>query len=302
LSYDVRSAKLLSLSRGNAMMHQNIGIRRRLGSLLACLWLSLVVRAVAGDVVLFTASTDYSGGTNPISVPNDPVNQNPYIPSISPSVTVSPDPALLDGSTAGPLNGITYGPLAYNGNTGGTTGFVNVSYTFASTGVFQLVWEVSNVTGSSGQSALATDNVLLDGAPLFNFLAGGLGVLPTGLTGAGTYGTSGAISGLSPSGGDAAFAWIDSTGNQTPVFDTVDGKSASQLYSTTFTAAAGEVISLDAAFLTNDGAPYDDYGIVAIDSVPTSSSVPLPSALAQVAVSIAILWGWRNRRSFSLGV
>jgi hypothetical protein len=141
---------------------------------------------------------------------------------------------------------------------------------------------VANTLDSSLQSALATDNVLLNGNPLFHFQAGGLGVLPTGLTGAGTYGTSGAITGLSPSGGDSAFAWIDTTGNQTPIFDTVDATSASQLFSTTFTVKAGDVLSLDAAFMTNDGGPFDDYGIVALQSVPE------PTSLVLLALSTAV--------------
>ena len=51
--------------------------------------------------------------------------------------------------------------------------------------------------------------------------------------------------------------------------------SASRLYSATFTANAGDVLSLDVAFLTNDGSPYADYGIVALESVPEPSSLIL---------------------------
>jgi hypothetical protein len=227
-----------------------------------------------GDVVLYTASTDNSGGVDPVSVPN---NNNPYIPSIDPSVTISPaQGGLLDGNTVGPLNGTTYGPGGWIDDTGGTTGFVNVSYTIATSGTFQLVWEVANTLVNSGSSALATDNVLLDGNSLFNFpMTGGLGALPTGLTGAGTYGTSGAITDLAPSGGDSTFAWIDTTGGLTPMYDTVDGNSASRLISTTFSATAGMVLSLDAAFLTNDGGPFDDYGIVVLVSVPEPSGLVL---------------------------
>jgi hypothetical protein len=188
-------------------------IRRIIPTLAALLWLSNINQASAGDIILYAASTDNSGGISPISVPN---NNNPYIPSIDPTVTISPNPASLDGNTVGPLNGITYGPFGFINDTGGTTGFVTSSYTLPTNGNFRLIFEVSNTIDCTGQSALATDNILLNGNPLYNFQPGGVGVLPTGLTGHGTFGTSGAISGLSPSGGNAAFAWLDSTGGQTP--------------------------------------------------------------------------------------
>jgi hypothetical protein len=262
--------------------------------LAAYVCLCLIGSARAGEVILFTASTDNTGGVNPISVPN---NNNPYIPLIDPSVTISPNPALLDGNAVGPLNGYTYGPFGGIGDTGGTTGFVNVSYTVQTTGTFQLIWEVSNVTGAPGQSALATDNVQLNGNPLFNFQPGGLGVLPPGLSGAGTFGTSAAINGLSPSGGDAAFAWIDTTGGLTPIFDTVDGQSASRLFSATFDASAGMSLSLDAAFLTSDGGPFDDYGIVALASVPEPSSwILLVTAASAGMVVTAVTARGRDRR------
>ncbi len=251
------------------------------------LFICLVGRARA-DVVLYTASTDASGfgSGNAVSVPN--IN-NPYIPSIDPSVTVTPNPGLLDGNTVGPLNGITYGPFGYGLNTGGTTGFVNVSYTIATSGMYQLIWEVASTTASPGDSALATDNVQLNGASLFNFQAGGPGVLPTGLMGAGTYGTSGAIPDLTPSGTDTAFAWIDTTGGLTPMYDTVDGNSASRLMSTTFSATSGDTLSLDAAFLTNDGGPFDDYGIVVLVAVPEPSSLSLLLASAGIGVGVFAL-------------
>ncbi len=74
------------------------------------LGLGAEVPARADLVVLYTASTDTSGGTNPQSVPSP--NLFSDLPAIDPGVTINPDPAFLDGGTVGPINvGITYGPL-----------------------------------------------------------------------------------------------------------------------------------------------------------------------------------------------
>ena len=102
---------------------------------------------------LFTAGADTSGTTNPVS---SPPTANPHIPSLSPGVTLNPgQPILLDGVATGPLNGITYGPTAYSGSTGGTTGFVNVSYTIqAADAGLDLFAEVANVGDNSFQSGL----------------------------------------------------------------------------------------------------------------------------------------------------
>jgi PEP-CTERM motif len=272
--------------------HRRFSKRRPLLALLAFLLWPQGGQASAGEVILYAASTDNTGGLNPISVPN---TNNPNLPAIDPNVTLNPNPALLNGNKVGPLNGITYGPLTAGGDTGGTTGWVTSTYTIQTTGTYQLVWEVSNTTQSTGNSALATDNVLLGGKPLFNFQAGGL---PVGLMGFGqsganpSFGTSGGIAGLAPSGGDAAFAWIDTTGGLKPIYDTVDGLSAARLYSVSFSATAGMSLSIDAAFMTNDGGPADDYGIIALQSVPE------PASLVLLAVGIiGLVAGVRWRRS-----
>ncbi len=258
----------------------------------ACASMHLTGAQSAADLtVLFTASTDYTGavpntnGTYGYSYPNDPVNQNPYIPAISAGVTLSQASGGFDGNFVGPLpDGSTYGPFGYNANAGGSTGWVTASFTLPTSGVFQLVWEVANVVNCAGSDALATDNVTLNGNQLFNFQPGGL---PTGFTGLGNYGTSGAVPDLAPSAG-AAFAFMDvqpppSSTNVAPIFDTVNGYSASRLYSAAFSASAGDTLSLDSAFLTNDGGNYADYDIVALVSV----AAPEPSSLV-VAVLGAI--------------
>jgi PEP-CTERM motif len=260
----------------------------------------LASRNSAADLtVLFTASTDYTGavpnlnGTYGYSYPNDPVNQNPYIPAISAGVTLSLSSNGLDGNFVGPLpDGSTYGPFGYNANAGGSTGWVTATYTIPTSGTFQLVWEVANVVNCAGSDALATDNIRINGTSLFQFQPGGVGALPSGFTGLGNYGTSGGVSDLAPSGGGAAFAYMDvqpppSSTNVAPIFDTVDGYSASRLYSATFTANAGDTLTLDSAFLTNDGGNYADYGIVALQS-----AVPEPSSLLIAALGAIAMAGY----------
>jgi len=260
----------------------------------ACVSMHIAGRRAAAELtVSFTASTDFTGpvpngsGTFGYSYPNDPVNQNPNLPAISTGVTLSPGSGGFDGNTVGPLpDGSTYGPFGYATNAGGSTGWVTTSYKLPTTGSFQLVWEVANVINCAGSDALATDNIRINGKLIFPFQTN---ALPAGFTGVGNYGTSGAVADLAPSRKDAAFAWMDvapppNSTNVKPIFDTVDGYSASQLYSAVFTANAGDTLKLDAAFLTNDGSPYADYGIVALQTVPEPSSLIL-AALGAIGMA-----------------
>lgn len=254
-------------------------------------------RAHGGDIVLFTASTDYTGNApnGGYSYPNDPTNQNPYIPSISSGVTLSQASGGLSNTTVGPLpDGSTYGPTGFNGNAGGTTGWVTTSYTFAAGGCFQLIYEVANVIDCAGGDALATDNITLNGNKIVQFQPGGL--LPTGYSGLGNFGTSAGVTGLPTSGGDPGFAWIDvqpppANTNVAPIFDTVDGYSASRLYSADIMVSAGDTLSLDVAFMTSDGSPFNDYGIVALSSCPEPSSL----VLAAVGFGAVIVLAARSR-------
>ncbi len=250
-------------------------------------------REAAAGQILFTASTDFTGGFNTIV----PDSNNLYIPSVSPGVTLSPDPAYLNNQNVGPLDGISYGP-SYSqvaGTVTGTTGWVTSTYTIPACGQYQLVWEVANTINCAGQDALALGNIRLDNQPLFSFSSG----LPSGFTGLGSYGTSGGVPGLSPTGSDGAFAWLDvqpppNATDVAPLFDPSyttglgDGYSASRLYSATFEACAGDTLMIDSAFLTNDGGNYADYGIVALQSLPEPSSLLL-AALGTIAVAGCVL-------------
>jgi hypothetical protein len=145
-------------------------------------------------------------------------------------------------------------------------------------GSYQLIWEVANVFGAQGGDALATDNITLNGNKIVQFQPGN--TLPSGYSGQGNFGTSAGVTGLPTSGGDPGFAWMDvsnsSSTGVTPIFDTSgDVYSASQLYSATIKVNAGDMLCLDVAFMTSDGSPYNDYGVVALQSVPEPSSLIL---------------------------
>ena len=109
----------------------------------------------AADTILFTASTDSSGMAYPVSAPAlIPTGLSyPVIPSIDPTVTLNPNPALLDGNVTGPLDGVIYGPTGFGFNTGGNTGWVNISYTVPTAGQYELIWEVAGADYKIGAGA-----------------------------------------------------------------------------------------------------------------------------------------------------
>lgn len=279
---------------------------------LACGWVHAAGRESAANLtptVLFTASTDFTGGfPDPAgySYPNDPVNQNPYLPAISPGVTLSPPTGGFNNQQVGPLDGITYGPPfgQVPPNTSGTTGWVSIQYTIPTTGRFQLVWEVGNVINCAGEDALATDNIRLNGSLLTSFDSG----LPSGYKPVGSVGTSGSLpivdpntmmqtGSFDPTSG-SAFAWMDVRPKQqgaTPIFDPPppvgNGFAASRLISSVFTAGAGNKLTLDAAFFSNDGSPYADYGIVALRAIPEPSNFFLAAVGALGMVGYAACRG-----------
>lgn len=246
--------------------------------------------ANAVTFTLFTADVDSTGGANPIGAPAD---SNENLPPISPGVTLTPGVAPLDGVATGPLNGITYGPSAFSGNTGGTTGFVNSSFIFPVAGTFRLVWEVSDEGNRSFDSALAIDNVVLNGSSLSSFESG----IPAAFTTRGTVATSGAVPNLAPTEGDS-FAFLDTTGLFPSIFDTVDTTSGSRLISSAFDVGVGDVLTMDLAFLTNDGASFQDFGIAAVtnDVIPDPQPIPEPSSVLGTLAFGALGAGWMLKR------
>src|SRR4051812_36892402 len=246
------------------------------------------------DTVLFTASTDNTGGAFRLSVPG---TNNPNIPAIDPGVTLNPNPALLDGLQTGPLGGVTYGPFGFGGNGGGNTGWVSVSDTVSASGLYRLIWEVAGADPKIG-SALAFDNVRVNGNLLFGFEGG----IPGGFNALGTVGTSGSVPVSDPVGGTSPpafgptegslFAYMDISGGITPIYDSVDGYLGSRLYSPLYNLNAGDTLTMDLAFLTNEGDPFHDYGIA------TLSFVPEPSGLVVASIALTILGiGESARRS-----
>jgi hypothetical protein len=260
---------------------------------IALVCLSASGTASLGDTILFTASTDNTGGAFPVSVPG---TNNPNIPAVDPGVTLTPNPALLDGFQTGPLNGVLYGPFGFGANGGGNTNWVSSSFTVTTTGLYQLIWEVAGADPKIG-SALTFDNVRINGNLLYGFESG----IPAGFTGLGTVGTSGALNVTDPVGGTSPppfsptegnrFGYMDISGGVKPVYDQVDPYLGSRLISSTFNLTAGDTLTMNLAFLTNEGDPFHDYGIAVLHSVPEPKSL----ILALIAFG-PIAFGFARRR------
>jgi hypothetical protein len=266
---------------------QSILLRFLIQGVLTILYL-LAPEITTAGVVLFTASTDNTGGAFPVSVPG---TNNPNIPTIDPAVTLAPNPALLDGTITGPLGGVTYGPVGFGANGGGNTGWVSISYTVTTSGLYQLIWEVAGADPKIG-SAITIDNVRVDNNVLFDFSSG----IPGGFVPKGTVGTSGAVPvtdashnplpDFGPTQG-SQFAYMDISGGVTPIYDTVDPYLGSRLYSSLFSLSAGDTLTMDMAFLTNEGSPFFDYGIATLNVVPE------PAALVIASISFLVLGATR---------
>ncbi len=271
-------------------------------------WLSLMTTglfvgmgsvASAAPIILYTAGVDTTFTAFPVSVPA--TTSNPHIPLISPGVTFSPSlPVLLNGLETGPLNGTTYGPGAYpsGSSTGGSTGWVNVSYTSTSAFIESFFLEVANVGDYSYESAVAIDNIRINGILLESFEGG----LPAG-TYSGMGGLSGAILNLAPTDG-SFFAFLDTTGSGTPLYDVIDGTSAGSFLSDPIGLGIGDVFSFDIAFLTTDGTDtFHDYALAAFteggevpDVFDAPGVVPEPSSCLLMGLGAIGLFVARRRR------
>lgn len=243
--------------------------------------------------VLFTAGVDITFTANPVSIPPQ---GNPHIPSVDPGVTLTPVPPIpLDGVATGPLNGITYGPGAFpnDTSTGGTTGWVNSTYTIVASDLGNSLFiEVANVGDQAFQSGLAVDNIRINGILVESFEGG----IPGGWTTNGVLFTSGPVANLAPTDG-SSFLFMDTTGAAVAAFDTVDGTNASNLFAP-LAFVVGDVLSFDIAFMTTDGTDtFHDYGLAAL-GIPTvvGVAVPEPATFALFGAGLAGLGAMRRRR------
>jgi hypothetical protein len=272
----------------NSMLSRLLGI-----AVVVSVALVAVPQAPAA-VTLFTAGVDSTYTLNPVSVP---AVSNPHIPLIDPGVILTPPPPiLLNGLAVGPLNGITYGPGAYNGSTGGSTGFVHVSYTATTPIADQLFFEVANVGDYAYPSGLAIDNIKINGSLIEGFESG----IPGTWTTNGFSMVSAAVANLAPTEG-LSFAFLDTTGSGTAMFDTVDGTSAGSLLSPTLSLLLGDTIEFDIAFLTTDGtSTYHDYGLASFNIPPVEGTVPEPASVIIWSLLGAGTWlgarVWRRGR------
>jgi len=94
--------------------------------------------------------------------------------------------------------------------------------------------------------------------------------IPAGWTLSGVGGTSGAVTNLPPAQG-AAFAYIDNRGGTGT--GAYGGTAGTTLQSAPITLAAGSVLSLKYAFMTNDGGGFNDFAFIQLRDATSGAVV-----------------------------
>ncbi|WP_456433673.1 PEP-CTERM sorting domain-containing protein [Thermosulfuriphilus sp.] len=182
-----------------------------------CLFFSLLLSlllapfAQAGDVAFGGGGISSGEGGN-LAVPADSVD---FLPSISPGVSLSPAPVPWVANIAGPLGGVTYGPVAYAGYPGGASGWVQSTYTIPNSGYYSLFFLVSDIYDEIYDSALAIDNIWVaksDGVTTTSYFSESFEAgIPEDWTVGGHAGVSTNVPGVPAVNGNY-FAYIDTVG------------------------------------------------------------------------------------------
>jgi hypothetical protein len=121
-----------------------------------------LLNSANNNVVATLYNASAANNTSPQAVPDN--NALAGLPGISPGVSLSPSTGNMDGVNTGPVNGIVYGPQSSDvyGLYTGSTGWITSTY-MPSAGSYQLFFVASNYDDTSVPSALAVDNIRLNG-------------------------------------------------------------------------------------------------------------------------------------------
>ena len=254
---------------------------------------------------------------------------NSLITSINSGVTLSPSSISTFATfNVGPIDGTTYNATnrySNASNSGGTTPWITVSFSFNTSGLtsgnYYLSFLVTNKSDNQYSTGLAIDAV---SGVLTQGFETGSSALPSGwsLQGGGTHGiVSSTVTGLAPpSGGGSQFAFIDTgiSGSTTGTISTsaIGGTHGIILTSPSFSLTTGSTLSMQLAFVSNDGtSSFEDFALAQLFIVgevpltnvpaatlfsavaPTAIPEPATTTLFQALSCMVAVWYWIRLRS-----